>query len=167
MKASVIGWIVTTLIAITGGVVLPLYFNLHRERVVLEIRTVSVRFLTQPAATSDLKVQYFYKDTIPVQNLWQVRYIIRNIGDETIAGVDDGRELSYKNLPFAIESADGICSVEITQSDNGAVLDGNLICFKQWRSGEFVEVTVLAEGSEAPQLTISDRDIKDSEIVYR
>ena len=157
-------WI--TSLATIAGVVLTAYFYLHKERVTLEVKAMSVQLLTAATSTEDLRVEYFYKDTIPVQNLWQIQYVIRNIGDATLVGTGEGKQLLSKNLPFSIENEYKIYSLSINQSNNDAILSGNQICFKQWRSGEFVEITGFVESNEPPQLIISDRDIKDSKIVY-
>ncbi len=149
---------------VVGG--LTIYFYIHKEHVTLEIKEVSVQLLTEPTSTDNLSVQYFYKDTIPVQNLWQVQYVIRNIGDATLIGVGENKQLLSKNLPFSIENVEHIYSITIAQSNNEAVLVDNQICFKQWRSGEFVELIAFVESKGAPQLIISDRDIKDSKIMY-
>ena len=76
---------ISTLVAITVGIV-TIYFYFHKECVILEVKAMSVQLLTESTSTDDLRVQYFYKDTIPVQNLWQIQYVIRNIGDATLIG---------------------------------------------------------------------------------
>lgn len=155
-----------TLVAIVAGII-TIYFYFHKERVILEVKAMSVQLLTESTSTDDLYVQYFYKDTIPVQNLWQIQYVIRNIGDATLIGVGDNKQLLSENLPFSIENKELVYSIAITQSNNEAYLLNNQICFKQWRSGEFVELIAFVESKEPPQLVISDRDIKDSKIIYQ
>ena len=155
-----------TLVAIVAGII-TIYFYFHKERVILEVKAMSVQLLTESTSTDDLYVQYFYKDTIPVQNLWQIQYVIRNIGDATLIGVGDNKQLLSENLPFSIENKEHVYSIAITQSNNEAYLLNNQICFKQWRSGEFVELIAFVESKEPPQLVISDRDIKDSKIIYQ
>lgn len=157
---------ISTLVAITAGIV-TIYFYFHKECVILEVKAMSVQLLTESTSTNDLKVQYFYKDTIPVQNLWQIQYVIRNIGDATLIGTGENKQLLSENLPLIIKNQEHIYSIAITQSNNEASLLNNRICFKQWRSGEFVELIAFVESKEQPQLIISDRDIKDSEIIYQ
>ena len=60
---------ISTLVAITVGIV-TIYFYFHKECVILEVKAMSVQLLTESTSTDDLRVQYFYKDTIPMQNLW-------------------------------------------------------------------------------------------------
>ena len=144
-----------------------IYFYFHKECVILEVKAMSVQLLTESTSTDDLRVQYFYKDTIPVQNLWQIQYVIRNIGDATLIGTGENKQLLSENLPLTIKNQEHIYSIAITQSNNEASLLNNRICFKQWRSGEFVELIAFVESKEQPQLIISDRDIKDSEIIYQ
>lgn len=155
-----------TLVAIATGIV-TIYFYLHKECVILEVKAMSVQLLTESTSTDDLCVQYFYKDTIPVQNLWQIQYVIRNIGDETFIGIGENKQLLSENLPLSIENVEHIYSIAIAQSNNEASLVNNQICFKQWRTGEFVELIVFVESKETPQLIINDRDIKDSKIIYQ
>ena len=157
---------ISTLVAITVGIV-TIYFYFHKECVILEVKAMSVQLLTESTSTDDLRVQYFYKDTIPVQNLWQIQYVIRNIGDATLIGTGENKQLLSENLPLTIKNQEHIYSIAITQSNNEASLLNNRICFKQWRSGEFVELIAFVESKEQPQLIISDRDIKDSEIYPR
>ena len=153
------------LVAIVASVV-SIYFYFHKEQVILEVKTMSIQLLTTPASTDNLRVQYFYNDTVPVQNLWQIQYVIRNIGDATLIGVGENKQLLSKNLPFSIEHEKHIYSIIVTRSNNEASIIGNHLCFKQWRPREFVEIIALVESEESPQLTISDRDIKDAKIVY-
>lgn len=157
---------ISTLVAIAAGII-SIYFYIHKECVILEVKAMSVQLLTESTSTDDLKVQYFYKDTIPVQNLWQIQYVIRNIGDATLIGIGENKQLLSENLPLTIKNQEHIYSIAITQSNNEASLLNNRICFKQWRSGEFVELIAFVESKERPQLIISDRDIKDSEIIYQ
>ncbi len=155
-----------TLVAIAAGIV-TIYFYIHKEHVILEVKTMSEQLLTESTSTDDLRIQYFYKDTIPVQNLWQIQYVIRNIGDATLVGMGENKQLLSENLPLTIKNQEHIYSIAITQSNNEAFLLNNQICFKQWRSGEFIELIAFVESKELPQLIISDRDIKDSEIIYQ
>ncbi len=155
-----------TLVAIAAGIV-TIYFYFHKECVILEVKAMSVQLLTESTSTDDLHVQYFYKDSIPVQNLWQIQYVIRNIGDATLMGTGENKQLLSENLPLTIKNQEHIYSIAITQSNNEASLINNQICFKQWRSGEFVELIAFVESKEQPQLIINDRDIKDSEIIYQ
>lgn len=157
---------ISTFVAIATGIV-TIYFYFHKECVILEVKAMSVQLLTESTSTDDLKVQYFYKDTIPVQNLWQIQYVIRNIGDATLIGTGENKQLLSENLPLTIKNQEKVYSIAITQSNNEASLLNNRICFKQWRSGEFVELIAFVESKEQPQLIISDRDIKDSEIIYQ
>lgn len=157
---------ISTLVAIAAGII-SIHFYIHKECVILEVKAMSVQLLTESTSTDDLKVQYFYKDTIPVQNLWQIQYVIRNIGDATLIGIGENKQLLSENLPLTIKNQEHIYSIAITQSNNEASLLNNRICFKQWRSGEFVELIAFVESKERPQLIISDRDIKDSEIIYQ
>lgn len=65
---------ISTLVAITVGIV-TIYFYFHKECVILEVKAMSVQLLTESTSTDDLRVQYFYKDTIPVQNVKLNHYI--------------------------------------------------------------------------------------------
>lgn len=157
---------ISALVAIAAGII-TIYFYFHKECVILEVKAMSVQLLTESTSTDDLQVQYFYKDTIPVKNLWQIQYVIRNIGDATLIGIGENKQLLSENLPLTIKNQDHIYTIAITQSNNEASLLNNQICFKQWRPGEFVELIAFVESQEQPQLIISDRDIKDSEIIYQ
>jgi len=154
-------------ISTIGAFGFALYVYFHKDGISLEIVNTSAEQLTTSTSNEDLKVQYFYKDTIPVNNLWKVQYTINNIGDATLIGFGDGKQLLNDNLPIYIrEDSTKIYKMDITRSNNGAELKGNEIYFKQWRSKEFIEITAFVESVECPTLYINDRDIIDVNVKY-
>ena len=157
-------WIVGIVTII--GVILSAYSLFYKEKPKLEVQTISERLLTAPTDVKDLIVNYRFKDTINVHNLWQVQYVIRNIGDVTLIGEGANNIIIGNGLPCNYSKDGQILSSHITLNTVDAVLKDNKIMFKQWRKNEFIELTALIESVECPKLTISDRDIKDSEIIY-
>ena len=45
-------------------------------------------------------------------------------------------------------------------------MESHNIYISQWRPNEYIEMTLITEGTNSPNLKISDREIKDSSITY-
>ncbi len=155
-------------IAIVVSLVVGLYtlYNyINNDKVVIELQEINTKLLTSSSGVKELTAEYFYNDSICVNNLWLIQYVIRNTGDITIVGegancnlIGDGIKLYFGNHK--------VLSLSITKENNSAYLDSNTLLFKQWRQNEFVEISAFIESEDRPDLRISDRDIKDSRIDY-
>lgn len=156
-------WI--ALIPVVAGAV-SIYSCFHERIPKIEVQTVSERLLTSPTQVEGLEAKYIY-DSVEVHNLWQMQYVIRNVGDVTIVGrgadnmvIGDG-----VRCIFNVKN-NSILSLAKVDDNFEAELNKFSIRFKQWRVNEFIELSVLIESEEKPILKINDRDIRDSKIIY-
>jgi hypothetical protein len=159
-------WIISIAIALFG-IFVSLFFN-REKKTILDIEKVNETQLTKSLNVKGLSSMYLYNDSIEVQNLWQSTFVIRNIGRKTIYG-EGFTESSIRgsHIPLIIENCATILSVDITNNNCGATLRDTLnLIIKQWKPKEYVEITILTDGENSPNLTISDRDIADSQITY-
>ncbi len=147
---------------------LTLYYQaFYKETVSLNIERVTATLLTRPLNIEGLKALYTYHDTIKVEELWQTTFVIRNTGTKTILGEGfSGKNIRNAYIPIRIEKCTQLLSASIINCNNGATLSNNHLCIPQWRPDEYVEIMVISEGPDVPDLIISDREIIDSEITY-
>lgn len=160
----------TIFFTIIGVVIagISLYYQIfYKEKISLNIEKVTTTLLTRPLHIEGLKVSYTYHDTINVEELWQTTFVIRNTGTKTILGEGfAGKNIKNTYLPIHIENCIQLLSTSITNCNNDATLMNNHLYIPQWRPNEYVEITIISEGPNAPDLKISDREIVDSEITY-
>lgn len=150
--------------AIAAGVSIYVFF--HKDVPKLEVQTISERLLTDATPIDGLEVKYVY-DSIEVHNLWQMQYVVKNIGELTIVGQGAEKMIIDEGVTcnFSPQNAN-VISLKITNNNFGAELNKGLLGFKQWRKGEYVEIEAMVESDVKPELKISDRDIIDANIVY-
>ena len=158
---KMIGIIISIIIGI-----ITLYSYINGEKVIIEIQTLNERLLTEDSNIAELSVNYKYRDSIDVKNLWLLQYIIRNNGNITIVGEGEDNIIIGDGIPLIFSDTCRLLSLRVSNDNNNAYLVKNKLLFKQWRKDEFVEITAFIESIKRPKLSISDRDIKDSEIIY-
>lgn len=158
--------LIATIITIVAGCV-AIYFAFNEKRIKLDVQTTYAENLTTHKTIQDLSVKYYYCDSLEVHNLWKMQWVIRNIGDKTIVGHGNNSQLLLNTgLPIQFASDSQILSLEISSSNNDAILQNKNISFKQWRRGEYVEITAFIESVNQPDIKLSNRDVIDSEISY-
>ncbi len=148
---------------------ITLYYQvIRKQNNIIEIATIDKAQLAIPPNVDGLSVEYrWYNDSIPLQNLWRVKYIIRNTGDINIIGEGAKSILVNPYLPFSFNSDCKILKVELVNENNGAIIQDTCLFFKQWKPNEFIELIAYLECYNGePILTIDNRDIYDSEIKY-
>ena len=160
----------TIFFTIIGVVItaIGVYYQIfYKEKVSLNIEKVTATLLTRHLNIEGLKVSYKYHDTINVEKLWQTTFVIRNTGTKTILGEGFvNKNIRNKHIPIIIDNCTQLLSVSISDCNNGAILMNNHLHIPQWRPDEYVEITIISEGQNHPDLKISDREIVDSEITY-
>ena len=159
-----LGGIGTIVTIITG--VLSLYFLFKKENPKLEVTTYSEQLITQQHDIENLQATYIYKDSLEVDNLWQVKYIIRNIGKSTIVGRGENSTLIDTGIGYSFSNDANVLYCDITNNVIDATLENDFIVFQQWKNDEFVEISALIESSECPQFKINHRDIIDADVKY-
>lgn len=153
------------LISVVAAAV-SIYLGFHKSIPKIEVQTISERLLTSPTQVEGLEVKYTY-DSLEVHNLWQMQYVIRNVGDVTIVGRGSDNMVIGDGVRclFNVKNS-SILSLAKVDDNFEAELNKFSIRFKQWRVNEFIELSVLIESEEKPILKINDRDIRDSKIIY-
>ena len=141
----------------------------NREKVTsLNIEKFNETLLTKPLDIEGLSALYIFHDTIRVSNLWQTTFIIKNTGNNTIYGEGfQERNTRTGNIPFTVNDCERVLSANVNNANNGAFIMGSHnLYITQWHPGEYIEITLITEGENSPNLKISDREIKDSHITY-
>lgn len=141
------------------------YENRHKSTI-LEIKTISEIELTRPLNVERLSSIYWY-DSIPVEHLWQSSYVITNIGEITLYGAGfENKNIKGDVLPLQLKNCDNLLSIEKVEGNTDAILQNMSLCFSQWRPNEFIELRILADGPQVPELMINERDIKEGKVIY-
>lgn len=143
---------------------LPLYNN-RTKSTALEIKKINEIELTRPFEVDRLTSTYLY-DSIPVEHLWQVSYVIKNTGDVTLLGEGfDNKNIRGNAIALHIYNCEKLLSIDVINTNTDAVLqEDHSLKFNQWRPNEYVELMLLSDGSVAPDVAISDRDIPNVSI---
>ncbi len=147
---------------------LGLYYQVfYKERISLNVETVSTTLLTRPFHIEGLRASYTFHDSINVERLWQTTFVIKNTGNKTILGEGfSNKNIRNSYIPLKFEKCNRLLSTKLTNSNNDAFLINNNLYISQWKPNEFCEIMVISDGLDSPCLTICDRDIVDSEITY-
>lgn len=91
----------------------------------------------------------------------------KKIGELTIVGQGVEKMTIDEGIMCNINPQNAnIISLKITNNNLDAKLNKGLLCFKQWRKDEYIELEAMVESNIKPELKISDRDIIDANIVY-
>lgn len=143
---------------------LPLYYN-RTKSTALEIKKINEIELTRPLEVDKLTSIYLY-DSIPVEHLWQVSFVIKNTGDVTLLGEGfENKNIRGNAIALHITNCEKLLSIDVINTNTDAVLqEDHSLKFTQWRPSEYVELMLLSDGSVAPDMVISDRDIPNVSI---
>ena len=108
----------------------------------------------------------YTKDSIKLENYHIIEYSITNTGNTTIVGVGIHSDLLVEDNKLQIAS-DSVVA-KISNRDESLCLIDNYIRFKQIRPGEKIILVCFTNrlNGENQLIRISDRDIKDTNIVY-
>ena len=149
-----------------AGLGISMYTN-RQKSTILEIKTISNMELTRPLNVEHLSFVFFFDDTIPVEHLWQSSYVITNIGETTLYGDGfDSKNIKGETLSLQLLNCENLLSIEKVGGNADINLQRESLCFNQWRPEEFIELRILSDGQSAPELKISERDIKDGHVKY-
>ena len=157
MKKTLIWTLIFTLI----GAAIPICWDLctaeHKEITIQEDRKID--FPNEGFAI-------IHNDSIRLNHYSHiVEYSISNTGNTTIIGFGPNSDLLTTDNTLRI-AADSVI-VKLYDNDYSITLDNNHIRFKQMRPNEKISlVCVTNEVSDSSLIQISDRDLKDTDIVY-
>lgn len=158
-----IGKSVVAIIPLAALLVALLQLYIHREKQpAIEIKKISEIELTRPLEVAKLSSTYLY-DSIQVEHLWQVSYVIKNTGDVTLLGEGfDNKNIRGNAIKLDIKSCKKLLSIDVISTNTDAVLQNDCyLKFTQWRPNEYVEILLYSDGETAPEVTISDREIEN------
>lgn len=157
MKKTLIWTLIFTLI----GAAIPICWNLctaeHKEITIQEERKID--FPNEGLAIA-------HNDSVRLDHYSHiVEYSISNTGNTTIVGFGPNSDLLTTDNALQI-AADSVI-VKLCDNDYAITLDNNHICFKQMRTNEKISlICITNEVSDSSLIQISDRDIKDTDIIY-
>lgn len=157
MKNTIIWTLIFTII----GAAIPICWNLctaeHKEITIQEERKID--FPNEGLAI-------VHNDSVRLDHYSHiVEYSISNTGNTTIVGFGPNSDLLTTDNALQI-AADSVI-VKLCDNDYAITLDNNHICFKQMRTNEKISlICITNEVSDSSLIQISDRDIKDTDIIY-
>lgn len=157
MKKTLIWTLIFTLI----GAAIPICWNLctaeHKEITIQEERKID--FPNEGLAI-------VHNDSVRLDHYSHiVEYSISNTGNTTIVGFGPNSDLLTTDNALQI-AADSVI-VKLCDNDYAITLDNNHICFKQMRTNEKISlICITNEVPDSSLIQISDRDIKDTDIIY-
>lgn len=157
MKKTLIWTLIFTLI----GAAIPICWDLctaeHKEITIQEARKID--FPNEGFAI-------IHNDSVRLDHYSHiVEYSISNTGNTTIVGFGPNSDLLTTDNALRI-AADSVI-VKLYDNDYYITLDNNHIRFKQLRPNEKISlVCITNEVSDSSLIQISDRDIKDTDIIY-
>ena len=157
MKKTLIWTLIFTLI----GAAIPICWDLctaeHKEITIQEARKID--FPNEGFAI-------IHNDSVKLDHYNHiVEYSISNTGNTTIIGFGPNSDLLTTDNTLRI-AADSVI-VKLYDTDYSITLDNNHIRFKQMRPNEKISlICITNEVSDSSLIQISDRDIKDTDIIY-
>lgn len=160
MKKTQIWTLIFTLI----GAAIPICYNLctaeYKELTIQEERKID--FLNKLNGSFVL----ICNDSIKLDSHnYIVEYSITNTGNVTIVGSGPNSDLLTADNKLSIASDSTI--VELYENVPSVTLNNNYICFKQIRPQEKISfICISNKASDKSLIQISDRDIKDANVVY-
>lgn len=161
--------ILSVVIGVLGvGVAIFVGWYSNREKpTIVQIQKVCDVELTRPLPFDGLTSSYMYKDSIPVEHLWQSTFMITNTGETTILGEGFAtKSIKGDALNLSIKNCNSLLAMNIDDSVSDFSIHNSQLKFSQWQPQENIKVTILSDGPTAPQLTINEKDICNAEVVY-
>ena len=162
--------IIIPLFTIVGVVVtcLSFYYGfIYKEKMQIEVQSLDKTQLTQISEIKGLTAKFYFNDSIPVKNLWKVRYLIKNVGNIIIIGQGANSSLLNEGVPLKFANNCNVLDMNISHETNAAKLINGILHFKQWKSSEYTEITAFVECANGePDLTIDSRDIIAADVLY-
>ncbi len=145
------------------------YQYCSREKIKVTVCCVESTLLTQQPKIPGVTVFVQYKDTTTIENLWRIRYTLKNSGNKNIVGEGAQSSLVTKGLGLPLRTKNIKQIIQISTEDNNIVeLKDNILYFKQWLPDECIAIEALVEGAgEKPELYIDKRDIISAKVVFK
>ena len=166
---NIIVIIITILAGIAG--IFSVYLQSTTNKPIIEIKIISSDKLTNLPNLDGLNANYTYNNK-PVNSLWKLNYIISNIGNETIIGEGNNKNIIRSNIKFSLNNNFKILKIDVSkEKENLFKINENSIFFSflQWRPNENINLVIYAEqlnNKNVPILITNDREIIDGEVKY-
>lgn len=158
--------VVISVLSIGVAIFFGLYSNREKPTIV-QIQKICDVELTRPLPFDGLTSSYMYKDSIPVEHLWQSTFMVTNTGETTIFGEGFAtKSIKGDALRLSIKNCNSLLAMDIEDSLGDFSIHNSQLKFSQWQPRENIKVTILSDGPTAPQLTINEKDICNAEVVY-
>lgn len=140
----------------------------------IEILEISNDNLTNLPKIKNLQSSFYYKDSL-ITNLWKLNVSVENIGDKTIVGKGQNKNIIDDNLTLKINDGFKLIDFSINKSDIPYEIKNKLnevdLNFMQWRTNEKIYITIYAEQinnkSEHLKLLLNEREIIDGIVTTR
>lgn len=134
----------------------------------IELKLVSRDLLTRPIEVDGLKSSYMYND-MPIEKLWQLRYVLTNVGGSSIIGSGERSVLIQEFITLNLTPGYEVLEVTSSSDDfNIETVNKQLkLQFMQWKPSEVVEVLMYLSQNEdvvPPSITINEREIIDGKV---
>ncbi len=134
----------------------------------IELKLVSRDLLTRPINVDGLKSSYIYNGEA-INKLWQLRYVLTNIGSTSIIGSGERSSLIKDHITLKLTK--GYEILEYSSSSEEFILE-NLpehlnLKFLQWKVNEATEILLyISQVNEAspPELKVNEREIIDGTV---
>ncbi len=174
MNLSKIRNIVITVATIIGTVVGVLsYLNQsQKNNPTIEIKSVTLDKLTDLPKVDGLNAEYRYKDSL-VYSLWKLNYEIKNIGNRSVIGKGNNKDLINNAITFYFPKNYNILEFKCSQDSlpfNFTTNNNELkMEFLQWKANESFDITFYIEeltDNQEPILRLDDREIRDGNVKY-
>lgn len=167
---NTIGIIITILAGFAA--IFGVYLQLSANKPIIEIKTISSDKLTNLPNLDGLNASYTYKNK-PVNSLWKLNYLISNIGNQTIIGAGNNKNIIKENIKFSLNENFKILELSILNKKQPIEIDFNDnnidFSFLQWRPNENINIVIYVEqlnNQDIPNLVANDREIINGEIKY-
>ncbi len=142
---------------------------LARKNIVIEVFQIDATNLTNIPVIDGLSAHFCYKDSL-VNNLWSLKYIITNTGTKTIIGAGTQSHIINRE-GLKLKSSDSALVIDfyLVSSNFPIEFNKNKMFFKQWRPGNYVEITAYIESlnETEPFLYIDEQDIINLEVLNK
>ncbi|ENM3890444.1 hypothetical protein Q9F25_003683 [Vibrio cholerae] len=134
----------------------------------IELKLVSRDLLTRPIEVDGLKSSYKYNDK-SIEKLWQLRYVLTNVGSSSIIGSGERSALIQEFITLNLTPGYEVLEVTSSSDDfNIKTVNKELkLQFMQWKPSEVVEVLMYLSQTEEvphPSISINEREIIDGKV---